>query len=250
MDKGTVFCITGIDTDIGKTVATGLIARGLLGAGRTVITQKAVQTGCDRLSEDILSHRDAMGCGILPEDEAGLTCPYLFSTPCSPHLAARIESAEIFPDTISRATDRLCDRYDVVLLEGAGGLFVPLQTDYTLIDYLSEMSYPVILVTSSKLGSLNHTFASFEALQNRQLNLAGVIYNRYGESDQRIGEDSLYMITRHLGKYGFSCPVIEMHEKHLHQEREDCIKFSTICTDKGEQSPPIPGLHPDRTNSL
>ena len=88
----TTLCICGIDTNIGKSVVTGLMARFLHEQGHKVITQKPVQTGCDGQSEDILTHRRLMETGWLEEDEQRLTCPYNFSFPGSPHLAAKLEA--------------------------------------------------------------------------------------------------------------------------------------------------------------
>lgn len=86
--KGTVLFITGIDTNIGKTFATGMIACALAGKGKKVITQKMIQTGCAEVSEDIEMHRKIQGIPFTEEDKTGLTCPYIFTYPCSPHMAA------------------------------------------------------------------------------------------------------------------------------------------------------------------
>ena len=229
MNNKKIFFISGIDTGIGKTIATGLIARGLMESGIKVITQKGVQTGCVGISEDIVKHRQLMGIGMLPEDTDGLTCQYLFSTPCSPHLAARIENTIIEPDKISQAAEQLSKRYDVVLLEGAGGLFVPLQDGYTLIDYLAERQWPALLVTSSRLGSINHTLASLEALQNRGIELAGIIYNHHQETEQYIAEDSLKIISSYLPKYGFDCPIVEMYDEQNYVNAGESIHFASLC---------------------
>ena len=225
-----IFFVSGIDTGIGKTIATGLIARGLMESGKTVITQKGVQTGCVGMSEDIVKHRQLMKMEMLPEDHEGLTCQYLFATPCSPHLAARIEKTKIDPDKITKAAKKLAKRYDVVLLEGAGGLFVPLQEEYLMIDYLAEVKWPVLLVTSSRLGSINHTLASFEALRSREISLSGVLYNRHDETDPLIAKDSLVIITAYLRKYGFTCPVVEILHEELYVEGGKCADFSQMCT--------------------
>lgn len=229
MPRGEVFCVTGIDTDIGKTIATGLIARGLAEAGIRVITQKAVQTGCEGVSEDIEKHRQLMGCSLLPEDLDGITCSYLYHTPCSPHLAARLENEVIHVEKITQATDELRNRYEVILLEGAGGLFVPLQEEYTLLDYFTDVGWPLILVTSSRLGSLNHTLASLEAIQRRDLQLSGVIYNTYVESEPHIIEDSRSMISRYMRKNGYTCPLIDMHSEDKYRGADSCRAFTVVC---------------------
>ena len=88
MEKGKVLFISGIDTSVGKTAATGAIAKALAKAGKQVITQKMIQTGCVEVSEDIEEHRRIQGIPFTEEDKAGLTCPYIFTYPCSPHMAA------------------------------------------------------------------------------------------------------------------------------------------------------------------
>ena len=93
--KGNVYFVSGIDTDIGKSYATGYIARTWNGQGVRTITQKLIQTGNDGISEDIVLHRRIMDTGLLPEDREGLTMPEIYSYPCSPHLAAEIDGRPI-----------------------------------------------------------------------------------------------------------------------------------------------------------
>ena len=169
--ENNVYFISGIDTDAGKSYCTAYYACQLIGSGKRVITQKFIQTGNVGHSEDIDLHRRLMGIGITEEDREGLTMPEIFSYPCSPHLAARIDNRPIDFGKIERATQELARRYDVVLVEGAGGLMVPLTEDYLTIDYIAEKQYPLIFVTSGKLGSINHTLLSFEAIRSRGIQL-------------------------------------------------------------------------------
>ena len=87
----TVLFISGIDTDIGKTIATGLLAKALYQKGHKVITQKLVQTGCRDIAEDLITHRNIMGMPLQRIDKEGVTCPYVFSKPASPHLSSALE---------------------------------------------------------------------------------------------------------------------------------------------------------------
>ena len=179
--KENVFFVSGIDTDTGKSYATGYLAKLWNGQGIRTITQKLIQTGNNGLSEDIELHRHIMGTGLLPEDTDGLTMPEIFSYPCSPHLAAEIDKRPVDFDKIERATRRLSETYDAVLLEGAGGLMVPLTRDLLIIDYIARRHYPLIFVTSGKLGSINHTLLSLEAIARRNIRLHTVVYNLYPE---------------------------------------------------------------------
>ena len=210
MSDGKVICITGIDTDIGKSIITGLMGRYLLGQGYRVITQKICQTGCVGTSEDILTHRKIMGMALTKEDIEGLTCPYVFSEPCSPHLAASLENSSIDLERITNSTESLAERYDVVLLEGVGGLMVPLQLEHTLVEYLASVDYSHVLVSSPRLGSLNHTISALEILKSRNIQLQGIIYNRFNETSQVITADTKKTIAAYLSKYGHVNTIIDV----------------------------------------
>ena len=189
-------------TDAGKSYCTAWYARELMQRGLRVITQKFIQTGNTGHSEDIDLHRRLTGTGYLPEDKEGLTMPEIFSYPCSPHLAARIDKRPIDFGKIERATRELSHRYDTVLVEGAGGLMVPLTEDFLTIDYIAEKQYPLIFVTSGKLGSINHTLLSFEAIKNRDIALDTVLYNLYPTvEDKTIQEDTMKYIKQYLSKH-------------------------------------------------
>lgn len=211
--NGNVIAIAGIDTGIGKSVATGLLARSLLESGSRVITQKMVQTGCQDVSEDILLHREIMGLSLQDVDRDGTTCPCVFSYPASPHLAAGMDNRTVDVLGISDATSRLQETFDTVLLEGAGGLLVPLHESLLFADYLKEKGYPLILVTSARLGSINHTLLSIEACRSRGLQLNGLLYNLYGKIDSTIARDTRQVFCRSLREYGYLCPVVDMPDQ-------------------------------------
>ena len=201
-------CICGIDTGIGKSIVTGLLARFLYEQGHEVITLKPVQSGCDGKSEDILTHRRLMESGWLEEDEQRLTCPYNFSFPGSPHLAAKLAGQTIDQDTITATITALEKKYEWVLIESVGGLMVPLTDDLLFIDYLAQQQYPLVLVTSPRLGSINHTLMSLEMIRSRDLKLAGLVYNLYHNALHEIVEDSRQVFTRALEQNGFGDKLI------------------------------------------
>ena len=184
--KDNVYFVSGIDTNIGKSYATGYLAMKWNKQGIRTITQKFIQTGNTDISEDIELHRRLMGTGLLPEDKSGLTMPEIFTYPCSPHLAMEIDRRSIDFDKIERATAVLSERYDAVLLEGAGGLMVPLTRELLTIDYVARKNYPLIFVTSGRLGSINHTLLSLEAISKRGIRLHTVAYNLFPEEDDDL----------------------------------------------------------------
>ena len=191
MTKGNVYFISGIDTSVGKTAATGAIAKALAQAGKRVITQKMIQTGCEQVSEDIEEHRRIQGIPFTEEDREGWTCPYIFSYPCSPHMAAAKDGRTIDLQVITQATERLRERYEYVLLEGAGGLMVPNDFQSLTIDYIRDQGYPLILVTSGKLGSINHTLLSLFAAEQYGIPVKAIVYNQYPHIDTLIEANTL-----------------------------------------------------------
>lgn len=205
-----VYFISGIDTDAGKSIVTGVIARTLLKKGVNVVTQKFIQTGCVGISEDILKHREIMGIEPLEVDKDGTTCPYVMTYPASPHLAAEIDKVDIDVKRIHQSTVKLAAMYDMVLLEGAGGLYVPVTRDYLTIDYIQEYKHPLILVSSSKLGSINHTLMSLELCRLRGIEVKYVVYNDFPNDSEFIKNDSITIICQYLQQHFPECELLEL----------------------------------------
>lgn len=206
----SVLFISGIDTDIGKTYATGMIAKALMHQGVNVITQKLVQTGVSinadngdmNIADDIVTHRQLMGIPLQPCDIDSTTCPYRYEKPASPHLSAALAGETLNSDMITEATKALQVDYNVVLLEGAGGLLVPITEQLLTLDYIVEQGYPVILVTSGRLGSINHTLLSLEAITSRGSKVHSVIYNHIHDAadntDIEIANSTIDFLKNYL----------------------------------------------------
>ncbi len=191
--------ICGIDTGVGKTVVTGLLGRYLLQQGHSVITMKPVQTGTTTAT-DIQVHRQLMGMDWSPDDRSGRTCPHCFPFAGSPHLAARLAHDQVDIPRIGKHLADLGSRYDYVLLEGVGGLLVPLHQQVLFIDFLVQVNIPLILVSSPRLGSINHTLLSLEAIQRRHLDFRGLVYNLHGHHPKEIIVDSLQFFRQTLAE--------------------------------------------------
>ena len=220
----SVLFISGIDTDIGKTYATGMIAKALMQQGVNVITQKLVQTGVARdlssgkmgIADDIITHRQLMSIPLQPCDIDSTTCPYRYEKPASPHLSAKLANEILNPEVITSATKILQADYEVVLLEGAGGLLVPITEQLLTLDYIAEQGYPVILVTSGRLGSINHTLLSLEAITSRGLYVHSVVYNHIhdnaAQTDEQIAASTIdflqnYLAQNYTNTHRLSLPV-------------------------------------------
>lgn len=195
------YFVSGIHTDAGKSYCTGWFARQLMDEGKSVVTQKFIQTGNHAMSEDIEVHRRLMGTGLLAEDLDHTTAPLIFSHPCSPQLAARLDGRDIDMKVVDDSTEILEQRFDVVLIEGAGGLMVPITDDFLTIDYIASRSLPLIMVVNSTLGSINHALLSFEAIKARGIEMPIVLYNTHFDTDPLIADDTRGFISRYLAKH-------------------------------------------------
>lgn len=207
-----ILFISGIGTNVGKSYATGWLANYLTDKGHKVMTIKMIQTGDVGYSEDIEIHRRLMKLPILPIDKDFTTAPIIMSYPASPHLAARIDKCEIDLSKIDRSVEKLSADYDTLLMEGAGGLMVPITEDYLTIDYIAEHKLPLVLVTNGQLGSINHTLLSLEAISSCGISLPYVIYNPFFDEDKIIAEENMNYFRQLIGKKYPDTELLIMNE--------------------------------------
>lgn len=205
-----LYFVSGIDTGIGKTVATGLMAKWLLHKSIDAITFKLVQTGNTGASEDIDEHRRICGGIRFHDDDAGLTAPQIFAFPSSPALAASLEGKIVDLSAIDRAATSVASNHEVTLVESAGGLHVPLTTTTLSIDFAASHGWPLILVTCGRLGAINHTLLSIEAALSRNMRIAGVIHNWFPNTDPRIDADAISATRQFLSLHSCNAPIVTL----------------------------------------
>lgn len=205
--------ITGIGTDVGKSWATGWLASILNKLGVNTITQKFIQTGCKEFSEDIETHRKIMGIKPLPRDLDHTTAPLILSYPASPDLAAKIDGVDVDFSVATKSTDILSEEFDCVLVEGAGGICVPLKGDYLTIDYVRENSLPTVLVTNGQLGSISHTLLALQAMIQAGIKVWMVIYNPHFDADEIICKDTRKYIREWLDRHLPEAIYVEMPDR-------------------------------------
>ncbi len=197
--------VTGTDTGVGKTIISGLLGRYLLDSGRNVITQKWAQTGCrGNLASDVKLHLKIMGFReSLLRDYFGLISPYIFKMPSSPHLASLAENKTISPKKIKKSFNLLARKFDFVIAEGVGGVLVPYNRKGLVIDIAKELELPVFVVAQNKLGVINHTLLTIEALKKRKMKILGIIFNDVKKENKRIARDNPLIIKSLTGEKVF-----------------------------------------------
>lgn len=198
--------ITGTDTGIGKTYITGTIAKILMELNISVTTMKPIQTGSIDIADDIITHRKIMGIKPTDFDLDHTTNPYNLPFPASPHLSAKLANIDIDINKIKENISILTKHYNVILIEGAGGILVPIKETYTFVDLIKEINADVILVTTPKLGTLNHTFLTIELLKNREIKLFCVVYNTFFTEKDEIMTNNLLTMKKFYPSINFITP--------------------------------------------
>jgi dethiobiotin synthetase len=178
--------VTGTDTGVGKTYVSAGIAKALTCRGVDVGVMKPAETGC-RMRAGRLMPRDALQLikSANVKDPLSLVNPYRFRRPLAPAVAAEMEKKIIDPSKIINTFQRLSARHDFMIVEGAGGIMVPLSGAYTYLDLAKKLGLPVLIVARPGLGTINHTMLTITALRERAIEIAGIVMNYY--LDQRPG---------------------------------------------------------------
>ncbi|MDH4619518.1 dethiobiotin synthase [Brevibacillus sp. AY1] len=181
------FFVTGTDTGVGKTIVTAAIAAALRADGLNVGVWKPVQSGAPLGSGVTDAERLLRASGI--DDRPEAVAPFTFAAPLTPLLAARSEGVELTFAALREAGEPLVRRYDALLIEGAGGVAVPLTEDAFVADWATRLALPVLIVARSGLGTVNHTLLTAAYLRQLGLAIAGVVLNDGADNPATGGAD-------------------------------------------------------------
>jgi dethiobiotin synthetase len=189
--------VTGIGTDVGKTFVTAALIRHLARAGRTVDARKPVLSGFDP------AHAGDSDAGVLlaalgrtaSTEELDRLSPWRFAAPLSPDLAAKAEGRSIdFKALVEFSRDAAAGR-GTTFIEGVGGVMVPLDETHTVLDWMSALRMPVLLVAGSYLGCISHSLTALHVLAQRNLDIAGVVVSESSEPGASL-EETVATIAR------------------------------------------------------
>jgi dethiobiotin synthetase len=171
--------ITGTDTGVGKTFVASGLAVLLRDLGYRVGVMKPAETGCSErdgqlVAEDAERLKDASGC----TEPIEIICPYRLPEPLAPSIAAERASIKIDIDHLLAVYREISSKHDITLVEGAGGLMVPLLPSYTYADFARVLKLPILVIAANKLGAINHLLLTLEHASCKGLSVVAYVLNR------------------------------------------------------------------------
>lgn len=190
MTLKTGYFVTGTDTEVGKTLVSGALILKLRELGRNAIGFKPVVAGTyqgqngEYINEDIETLRVASN---LPQTQS--ICPFVLDTPAAPHIVAKANGIELNVNKLLESFTGIQNENDFVVVEGAGGFIVPLNDHESLADFAQKIDLPIIVVVGMKLGCLNHTLLTIEAIKTRKMKIAGWVANALAQEMSLLNEN-------------------------------------------------------------
>ncbi len=210
----TPFFVTGTDTGVGKTAVASALALCLQEQGYSVVVMKPLATGGGENYPKSILKSDPVFC---------------FRAPLSPYAASLLEKKTISAKKILGAYRALRKKYDVVIVEGIGGLLVPIKKNYFVADLAREMKLPLLIVARPGLGTLNHTLMTIKTAQSYKLPIAGIIFNHVQPSSDDVSEKTNAKILQKLtnvpvlGTLPYD-PQTNMQKGFLGKKLQDAVK--------------------------
>lgn len=194
MVNNTLF-VTGTDTSVGKTYVCSRLLQFLQTKGIRAGYQKWVATGVNAgLPADLAFCLDAASIAPTPE-LLEQQVPYCFRLPASPHLAAEMEGRRVDPEVITESYRTMAAKYEWLIVEGVGGILVPLRRDLLLADLLARLQPRTLIVARSGLGTINHTLLTLEAMRSREIPVLGIVFSDpEAQEDEKLVQDNMQTI--------------------------------------------------------
>jgi dethiobiotin synthetase len=219
--------ITATDTGIGKTTITAAMAFALKSLGVNVGVMKPFATGTQQKtgfkSEDVT----ILANSAQSEDPEDLINPYFFPVPASPYTAANKLKADIDVDSVMERFEKLQALHDVVLVEGIGGILTPILKNYCIADLIKDMNLDTIVVTSSRIGTVNHTLLTLNVAQQYGLKVRGLIINNTDPAGYDV--DDLKNDLKNLSGVDILCTILHLNNVKI-SEVAEILKRSNLIS--------------------
>ncbi|MGI0004209.1 MAG: dethiobiotin synthase [Candidatus Nitrosotenuis sp.] len=182
------YFVTATDTDIGKTAVTAGLARALRNQGTDIGVMKPFACGLQQKhgfkSQDV----EILAKASQVSDSEELINPYFFPVPASPYTASNKLGASIDVGLVLEKFEKLQASHDVMLVEGIGGVLTPILKGYSIADLIKDMNLETLIVTSSKIGTVNHTMLTCEACKKHGIKIRGIIINNFGSDGYDVAD--------------------------------------------------------------
>lgn len=224
------FFVTGTDTGVGKTVISAALIKTFQAKGINACGMKPVETGCKRINGTLIPSDGTFLKQIARmDDPIERITPFCFETPAAPSVASEIEKRDIDIRLIKERFQELQKKYQTAIVEGAGGLLVPLKRDYFVIDLVRELALPIIVVSRPSLGTINHTLLTVNYALKEGIKVAGIIINFSNRPENTAAEKTNPAVIRKLSPV----PVIGTFP-YLENLEDDAIEkaaLTNICAE-------------------
>lgn len=221
--------ITGTDTGVGKTLIAAALAAALKETGTDVGVMKPVASGGWDDARFLIK-----AAGVT--DNLFLVNPYCLETPVAPSVAADIEKRIIDIEKIRASYEELSRRHEMMIVEGVGGLLVPIYKKYLVSDLIKDLNLPIVIVARPGLGTINHTLLTISEARRSRIKVLGVIINNYDEADAGIAEKTAPEVIEKIGKIPVLGIVRHIDEidteqgfKTLVKEVQERVRLDLIC---------------------
>lgn len=183
------FFITGTDTGVGKTIIACAVIKVMQSFGIKVCAMKPIESGCDKEGDVLIPYDGTfLRQAAHMEDPLRLVTPCCFENPLAPFAAAELEDRSASIDEIKKAFSTLYRAYEAIVVEGIGGIMVPVKKDYYVVDLAKEFSLPLLIVTKPGLGTINHTMLTVNYALEAGLEVAGLVINYSRPPENSLAE--------------------------------------------------------------
>ena len=185
--------ITGTDTEIGKTLITCILANKYKKKSEVQIYKPIVAgVNKDNKNEDLESYKK-----IIKDVSYDQLSDYILPHYCSPNISAKLTKKKINFQKVLRRINSFKENSKFLIMEGAGGIYCPINDKYTFFDLIEEIKVPIVVVCGIKLGAINHSILTLNALKNKKINVLGWVANCVEKNEKYIIDENIKYISRH-----------------------------------------------------
>lgn len=216
--------MTGTDTGVGKTVVSAALANWFGRRGIRVGVCKPIATGCERRREGLVSEdAEFLAHCANARQPLDLVCPQRYAEPLAPAVAAQRANQPVDWTVVQRAMDLIAQESDRMVIEGVGGVMVPLDDRHTVLDLMIWLGLPAVVVARASLGTINHTLLTIQALRKASIQIAGVVINGYPAESPGLAEETNPKVIERWGKVKILCILPQIQQLQMPHLSADIV---------------------------